>query len=299
MKNNTIPKSLTLLCALLFTAILHAQVGINTTSPSKSLDINIEDSPSDGINIGSNLFNIELLAEPGNGGVFALNNSRSTGAMALRFNANNRLIFTQNGFFPSVNAPNNTINGALDIGRFNLHFRRVYTQGVHTNDNNVNGGLRINIGSGGNATADYMFSDFAFYPVASQAKDLGRNSNFWRNFYFVSAFTPSDERLKKNIVPITRGLQTLQDFKMYEYNYIFEDQKRVHYGFMAQELQKLLPQLISIGEDDQKTLSINYIETIPIIIKAVQEQQELINTQNQKIDKLTLLVERLLEDKER
>ncbi len=291
-------KYVALFCACTFSLVLQSQVGINTTSPSNSLDINIENATSDGINIGNDTFSTQLLAEPANGGTFAFNNSRSGGLMALRFNSNNRLLFTQNGFYPAVNAVNNTVNGALDIGRFNLHFRRVYTQGVHTNDNGVNGGLRINIGSGGNDVADYQFSEFAFFPVANQVKDLGRNGNFWRNFYFVSAFTPSDKRLKRNINPISKGLDVLQKLKLYEYNYTFEEGDRVHYGFMAQELQKVLPNLISIGDDDQNTLSINYTETIPIIIKAIQDQQEIINNQNQKIEKLTSLVEQLIAEEE-
>lgn len=44
-------------------------------------------------------------------------------------------------------------------------------------------------------------------------------------------------------------------------------------GFIAQELQKVLPGLVKESKDADKVLSINYIEIIPILTKAIQEQQ--------------------------
>lgn len=50
----------------------------------------------------------------------------------------------------------------------------------------------------------------------------------------------------------------------------------VHYGLLAQDLQEIFPELVN---DKEKTLSINYIELIPVLIQAVQnlnnELQEL------------------------
>jgi len=52
----------------------------------------------------------------------------------------------------------------------------------------------------------------------------------------------------------------------------------------------------NVNEQIQKSISIksvNYTELIPIVIKAMQEQQEIIEQQNAKIDALTQLVNRL------
>ena len=43
----------------------------------------------------------------------------------------------------------------------------------------------------------------------------------------------------------------------------------MHYGFVAQELQEIAPELIR--EDGAGYLSINYIELIPLLVQKVQD----------------------------
>jgi len=63
------------------------------------------------------------------------------------------------------------------------------------------------------------------------------------------------------------------------------DVKRQHKGFVAQEVQKVFPELVQ--EDNQGMLSVNYIELIPVLAGAVQEQQQIIQKQNETIQMLT------------
>jgi hypothetical protein len=65
-------------------------------------------------------------------------------------------------------------------------------------------------------------------------------------------------------------------------------------GFIAQEIQKVLPMLVIEGSDKDKTLSVNYISLIPVLTKAIQEQQEQLSTQKKEIDELKKMVELLL-----
>jgi hypothetical protein len=44
-------------------------------------------------------------------------------------------------------------------------------------------------------------------------------------------------------------------------------------GFIAQEIQKILPYLVQEGTDKDKLLSLNYVSLIPLLTKAIQEQQ--------------------------
>ena len=82
-------------------------------------------------------------------------------------------------------------------------------------------------------------------------------------------------------------------------------------GFIAQEIQKVLPMVVKEGEDKDKILSVNYISLIPVLTKAIQEQQTLIDAetkskdemkkqlekQQQEIDQLKKLVEELIKKK--
>ena len=54
-------------------------------------------------------------------------------------------------------------------------------------------------------------------------------------------------------------------------------------GFIAQEIQKILPFVVTEGTDENKLLSVDYNSFIPMLTKAIQEQQKQIEDQNAKI----------------
>ena len=110
------------------------------------------------------------------------------------------------------------------------------------------------------------------------------------DFYANSVNTTSDARLKTNITEVKQSsLEKIQELRPVQFTwnpiedfhitdttstrktYLSEDldYKRLHYGFLAQEVQKLYPELVQ--EDGDGYLSINYIELIPILVQAVQE----------------------------
>ena len=87
----------------------------------------------------------------------------------------------------------------------------------------------------------------------------------------------SDIRLKKNILPLNKALSVIQKLNPVSYqkkqtiesdNYSINEN-----GFIAQELQKVLPMLIHESTDKEKLLSVNYTAIIPILTKGIQEQQ--------------------------
>jgi polyhydroxyalkanoate synthesis regulator phasin len=74
------------------------------------------------------------------------------------------------------------------------------------------------------------------------------------------------------------------------------------YGFIAQEVQKVLPDLITTSKDGK--LSLDYNGLIAPIVKSIQEQQkeisdqgQQINNLNQQIDDLKQQIEELKEQK--
>ena len=94
----------------------------------------------------------------------------------------------------------------------------------------------------------------------------------------------SDLRLKDNISnikePATSLLNSLNPisftFKSDSMLYLKEgEEKRMHYGFIAQEVKELFPNLVT--EDGAGYLSVNYIELIPLLVHVVKQQQMQIN----------------------
>ena len=92
----------------------------------------------------------------------------------------------------------------------------------------------------------------------------------------------SDLRLKENINLLTNDI--IDKLKIYSFNFKRDNiKKRKHYGVIAQELQKLAPELV-YDNDTNKYLSVNYIELIPHIIHKLQQQQIEINNLRKELE---------------
>ncbi|MDG2265370.1 MAG: tail fiber domain-containing protein, partial [Candidatus Marinimicrobia bacterium] len=100
----------------------------------------------------------------------------------------------------------------------------------------------------------------------------------------------SDRRFKKNISTVSGALQKLSKLNPVNYDWRqdefehkgFGDKKQ--WGFIAQEIKEIFPELV--GKDDEDFLTLNYQGFVPLLTKAVQEQQEEIDSQQKEIDAL-------------
>ena len=63
-----------------------------------------------------------------------------------------------------------------------------------------------------------------------------------------------------------------------------KDSKKQSLGVIAQEIEHILPEVVSKNDIGLKTVSYNYI--IAVLIEAIKEQQTIIEDINQKIKKL-------------
>jgi len=82
----------------------------------------------------------------------------------------------------------------------------------------------------------------------------------------------SDARLKKNIDDLNYGLNTLSQLRAIDFNWNTDsDSASKSLGFIAQEVEQILPELVVTNADGYKEL--NTIGMVPIIVKSVQEQQ--------------------------
>lgn len=95
----------------------------------------------------------------------------------------------------------------------------------------------------------------------------------------------SDARLKKDVNTEVGSLKVLQALRPVTYRWkdtTTVDGKRIQHGFIAQELQKVLPELVY---ENGRTgmLSVNYVAVVPLVVGAIQEQQRVISDQEARI----------------
>ncbi len=111
----------------------------------------------------------------------------------------------------------------------------------------------------------------------------------------------SDARLKTNIQPLQNSLDIIMKLNPVHYdkkNSIEStDYNKSENGFIAQEIQKVLPFVVKEGNDQDKILSVDYNSVIPVLTKGIQEQQLQIEAQQKQIDEMKMLIEKLLKEK--
>jgi len=85
----------------------------------------------------------------------------------------------------------------------------------------------------------------------------------------------SDARLKTNITTLSDSLNKISSLRPVTYKQIGNEQSGEHLGFIAQEVEPILPELV--GTDINGYKSIDYASFAPILVGAIQEQQSEIN----------------------
>jgi len=81
--------------------------------------------------------------------------------------------------------------------------------------------------------------------------------------------TTSDRTLKMNIVDAQSAIQVLQQIRVRAFNWR-ETSARVNFGFVAQEINEILPAAVSPG-DGNRSWAMDYSKLVPILTKALQE----------------------------
>ncbi|MDC7994602.1 tail fiber domain-containing protein [Altibacter sp. HG106] len=116
----------------------------------------------------------------------------------------------------------------------------------------------------------------------------------------------SDKRLKENITPIHGALSIVAKINPVSYNFKGVDKTQKEVGFLAQELYQHFPYVVKKGSDgplakehlEDTVWAIDYGKLTPLLVRAIQEQQQELETKNEKISDLQeriLTIEKALE----
>ncbi len=128
-------------------------------------------------------------------------------------------------------------------------------------------------------------------------KDTGTNSFIFQNqsngVYMTVGATGwssiSDIRLKNINSNIENAVDSLMTLKAINYSWKSDADKKENLGLIAQEVEKIFPQIISkskfkgnnasnINDDDTEYLSVRYTELVPVLVKAIQELKAELDT---------------------
>jgi hypothetical protein len=94
----------------------------------------------------------------------------------------------------------------------------------------------------------------------------------------------SDRKLKKNIRPISNALEKTLSLNGVEFDFTNRDESSI--GFIAQEAETVVPELVFGGDDESDLKSIAYQNFVALLVEAIKEQQEQINNLKTEINNL-------------
>ena len=101
----------------------------------------------------------------------------------------------------------------------------------------------------------------------------------------VTAFnTSSDYRLKENVRPLEDGLSRVSKIKPVKFDWISDGTSTE--GFIAHELQEVFPDAVDGEKDGKNMQGVDYGKITPLLVKAIQEQQTIIEDLKARIEKL-------------
>jgi hypothetical protein len=107
----------------------------------------------------------------------------------------------------------------------------------------------------------------------------------------------SDIRLKSDFVKIIDPLGIISSLRGFYYNWNIGTDKSRQLGLSAQDVEKVLPEIVSEGSDGY--LSVEYSKLTPVLIEAIKEQQQQIESTKQENQQLKSELEVIKEKMER
>ena len=126
-----------------------------------------------------------------------------------------------------------------------------------------------------------------FYIRHHSSTTAGASGGVYLNDAATSWQGASDEREKENLVTISDAITKIKTLRTVTGNYTWQPDVR-HAFLIAQDVQAVLPEAVSVVNKDVATedqsLGLRYTEVIPLLVKAMQEQQEEIESLKARLD---------------
>jgi len=166
--------------------------------------------------------------------------------------------------YPLLLNPNGgNVGIGTDSPTYKLHIKSSNNVSIFEDTSNASGAAFI------------VFNRPSVFSMGSITRNGSANS--------VSYNTGSDYRLKEDLKDFN-ALDLVNNITAYDYKW--KDVEQRDYGFIAHELKQTLPNVVTGEKDGEKMQGVDYSKLTPVLLKAIQEQQEIINDLKSRIEQL-------------
>lgn len=161
---------------------------------------------------------------------------------------------------------------------------------VHTNFGGSNDGLRIQNAGANNEYWNLYTSNtngfLEFFARGIKKATIDKATGAYASL--------SDARAKSNITDLSLVLPSVMTLSAKSYQFIDDARGRQAIGFLAQDLERVFPQFVYKGGDNEETYTVDYAGMSVVALKAIQEQQAEIESLKAEVEKLKGLLEKVL-----
>jgi hypothetical protein len=145
-----------------------------------------------------------------------------------------------------------------------------------------------NVGQNGETQADFLLTNGASSYPDTTVMSLRSNGNVGiantspsyildvtGEARFTGGYTTSDQRWKKNITPVKNALATIEGLQGVNFDWRRDEFPKMNFtkgrqfGFIAQDVEKILPEIVSTDHEGYKNVS--YESVTPVLVEAVKE----------------------------
>ena len=166
----------------------------------------------------------------------------------------------------------------------------------------ANGRLRIGTETVEDTGSNRLEWNCGLFPDTDDSFQLGGSALRWEAVWATDGtINTSDRREKRDIQQLHYGLREILDLNPVRFRWKAKPEQGEKLGLIAQDVLEIIPEVVKTHEyvttsDDEDAtlekkeldrLGVYYSDLIPVLIKAIQEQQQLIDQQNKKIDLLS------------
>lgn len=224
-------------------------------------------------------------------GVFRL---YENGLTSVLLDANSNFVFNEQGLDRDFRIESNNFN--------HLFYLDAGSNGIGINTNAPSTVFHINHPTGTtNGLSISNASDldrWHFYTFSTNDLSLYFNNAIRGSFDDVSGtYTAvSDRNLKKDIVPMDKVLNQVMELEVVKYRFKEQRDSQKYLGFIAQDVEKVIPDLVKAPEnsaDESSSYMLDYAGFGTLAIKAIQEQQSIIDSQQKQINFLLKEIENI------
>jgi hypothetical protein len=275
-----------------------SKIGINQSNPAAMLDIvTVSTAGADAIRLkqpsSSETYQLQLGISGATNEGLVLRNTASTG-MLQQWRAN-EVVINDDGVDRDFRVESDAATHAIFV-----EANSSYVKMGKSSDSNGEKNLGVMIGCEGASSngriGSTSNSNSWFSKYGSDGEVIKFHKTDGTNVYNVGSIsvtssgttynTTSDRRLKDNIEPIADATDKLMSMKPVTHTWIANPEAPSVHGFIAQEMQEVVPEAVSGEDGGEEMMSMDYGRITPVLVAALQEAINEIKALEERLTKM-------------